>query len=313
MGYKVIIAGQLDFHNARSYEKTIEMCKHKMEVLYKERVLLKIEDIFDEEQCSIIIPRFVKEEVEMKRWRNTLSLINYIAEFAMSGSVSAWRVESGKVLEHEVIEPTSDKTAIRAYMKGRQMMDEEGRMEEAKQALDKAIKKFERHALAYERRGYINFLLKNYDDAVYDYTKSISLYGHNAKPYYGRAMIKIIQKDLAGAIEDLDKAIKTSIALEPIYWRSRKIKGECHIELEEYSKAEFEFKLFTKRNFAEADPNRQALKDAYFSFGKTLLEVGKPTEALKALDTAKTLKEGKESFSEEEWKTYHQQAVEAVA
>ncbi|MEL6720613.1 MAG: tetratricopeptide repeat protein, partial [Bacteroidota bacterium] len=282
-------------------------------VLYKERVLLKIEDIFDEEQCSIIIPRFVKEEVEMKRWRNTLSLLNYIAEYAMSGSVSAWRVESGKVLEREVIEPTSEKTAIQAYLKGREMMNEEGRMEEAMQSLDKAIKKFERHALAYERRGYINFLLKNYDDALYDYTKSISLYGHNAKPYYGRAMIKILQKDLEGAIEDLDKAIKTSIALEPIYWKSRKIKGDCHIQLKEYNKAEFEFKLFTKRNFAESDPNREALKDAYFSFGKTLLEVGKPTEALKALDTAKTLTIGKESFSEEEWNDYHKQAVEAVA
>lgn len=313
MGYKVIIAGQLDFHNARSYEKTIEMCKHKMEVLYKDRVLLKIEDIFDEEQCSIIIPRFVKEEVEMKMWRNTLSLLNYIAEFAMSGNVGAWRVESGKILEHETIEPTSEKTAIQAYLKGREMMNEEGRMEEAKQSLDKAIKKFERHALAYERRGYVNFILKNYDDALYDYTKSISLYGHNAKPYYGRAMIKILKKDLEGAIQDLDKAIKTSIALESIYWKSRKIKGDCHIKLKEFDKAEFEFKLFTKRNFAESDPNRQALKDAYFSFGRTLLEIGKPSEALKALDTAKKLEIGKESFSEEEWKNYHQQAREAVA
>ncbi|MEN0051440.1 MAG: tetratricopeptide repeat protein [Bacteroidota bacterium] len=313
MGYKVIIAGQLDFHNARSYQKTIEMCKHKMEVLYKEQVLLKIEDIFDEEQCAIIIPRFVKEEVERKRWRNTVSLLNYIADFAMSGSVSAWRVESGQILDHEVIEPTSEKTAIQAYLKGRQMMNEDGRMDEAKKSLDKAIKKFERHALAYERRGFINYKLQNYEDAIYDYTKSIHLNPHNAKPYYGRAMIKIFQEDLAGAIEDLDKAIKKSIALEPIYWNARKIKGECHIKLEEFNKAEFEFKLFTKRKFAENDPNHASLKEAYFNFGKVLLRTGKPNEALKALNSAKKMNIGKESFSEEEWKAYHQEAAEAVA
>ena len=40
---------------------------------------------------------------------------------------------------------------------------------------------------------------------------------------------------------------------------------------------------------------------------------GKPDEALQALEHAKKMKTGQESFSEEEWKAYHQQAIEAVA
>ncbi|MEM1326308.1 MAG: tetratricopeptide repeat protein [Bacteroidota bacterium] len=313
MGFKAIISGQLDFYNERSYVKTIEMCKHKMEVLYKEQVLLKIEDIFDEAKCSIVIPRYVKDEIDHKRWRNTLSLLNYIADFAISGSVSAWLIEDRRIKEHHTIEPSSDKTVIKNYRKGREMLDKEGSMEEAKTALNKAIKKFERHGLAYERRGFINHQLKNYDDAIYDYTKSINFHPHNAGAYYGRALIYIMRGELEKAIDDLDKSVKNSIAHESIYWKSRKLKGECYIKLGEFEKAEFEFKLFTRRNFAEGDPNINSLKDAFFLFGRALLGSGKPDEALKALKYAKEMKMGNESFSETEWKTYHQQAIEAAA
>jgi tetratricopeptide (TPR) repeat protein len=312
MGFKAIISGQLDFYNERSYNKTIEMCKHKMEVLYKDQVLLKIEDIFDEEKGSIIIPRFVKDEIDHKRWRNTLSLLNYIADFAISGSVSAWLIEERKIVEHYSIEPSSDKTVIKNYRKGREILDNEGSMEEAKVALNKAIKKFERHGLAYERRGFINHQLKNYDDAIYDYTKSINFHPHNAGSYYGRALIYIMRGELEKAIDDLDKTVRNSIAHESIYWKARKLKGECYIKLEEYSKAAFEFKLFTNRKFAEGDPNIDVLKDAFFLFGRALLGSGEPDKALEALKSAKELKIGRESFSEAEWKSYHQQAVEAA-
>lgn len=312
MSYKVIISGQLDFYNERSYVKAIEMCKHKLEVLYKEQVLLKLEDIFDEAKCSIVIPRFVKADVERKRWVNTLSLLNYISDFTISGSIDAWLLKEGKIMQHHTIEPTSDKTIVKNYRKSREIIDKEGDTEEAIKILNKTIKKFERHALAYERRAYINYQLQNYEDAIYDYSKSISFHPHNGNAYYGRALIYMKQGELRKAIEDFDKAIRNSIAHEAIYWKSRKLKGECHIQLQEYAKAAFEFKLFTKRNFAESDPNRDALKDAFFLFGRALLESGKPDEALKALNNAKKLKVGKESFSQAEWKTYHQQAKEAV-
>ena len=39
--------------------------------------------------------------------------------------------------------------------------------------MDKVIKRFERHAQAYERRGFTNLLMGNLDEAIYDYTKSI--------------------------------------------------------------------------------------------------------------------------------------------
>lgn len=60
-------------------------------------------------------------------------------------------------------------------------------MKEAMEALTRAIAKFEQHAVAYERRGFVNFSLKNYEDALYDYNKSIKYNDAVPKPYLGRA------------------------------------------------------------------------------------------------------------------------------
>lgn len=310
---KVIIAGSLEFGTARSFQKALKMYLHRAEVLYKNQLFFTAEDIFMEDSITVSIPRFVKEPIELRWWKNTLSVIEYVAAFATGGNVSLWRLDSGKILEHVVVEPKGDKIAIKEFQQGREIIREGGKMDEAMQALTRAIEKFERHALAYERRGFVNYRLKNYDDALYDYSKSININPRNAEAYYGRAHVHLMNKDTEKAIADLDMATKTSIALQPLYWKSRRLKGNCHLELEQYEKAAFEYRLFTKRNFAKDDPNRKALKDVYFNYGRVLLALDKAEEALEAIKTSKAIENQDFSYSESEWQEYHDKALEATA
>ncbi len=310
---KVIIAGSLEFKTARSFQKALKMYLHRTEVLYKNQLFFQAEDIFMEDGLTVTIPRFVKEPIELRWWKNTMNVLEYIAAFATSGTMSGWRLDSGKILEHTVIEPNGDKIAIKEFQHGREIIKEGGQMSEAMQALTRAIEKFERHALAYERRGFVNYRLKNYTDALYDYSKSININPRHAEAYYGRAHVHLMDKELEKAIADLDMSVKTSIALQPLYWKSRRLKGNCHMELGQFDKAAFEYRLFTKRNFAPDDSNRKALKDVYFNYGRALLELGKAEEALEAIKTSKAIDNDHFSYSEAEWKEYHDKAREATA
>jgi tetratricopeptide (TPR) repeat protein len=284
MTYKTIFSGRLEFGNARSYEKVLKMFEHRAENYYRSDILLDPEEVFDETSNSLSVPRFITQSSE-KSWKNTMNLLEYVAEYAVAGDLSAWMTDSGKVLRHRMVEPQGDKVAVQAFLKGRELIQETGKESEAKAALSRAIEKFERHALAYERRGYVNFMLKNYEDAIYDYSKSIDINPGNPDPYLGRAFVKIAKEDLAGATADLENAIKKSIPLQPIYWKARRIKGECHMKLEEFEKAAFEFKLFTKRKFSAENPNFKWRKHVFLNYGKSLLECEEYADAIEAFNT----------------------------
>ena len=288
MTYKTIFSGRLEFGNARSYEKVLKMYEHRSENYYRSDILLNAEEVFDEDSTSLNVPRFITQST-LKSWKNTINLLEYVAEYAVAGDLSAWMTENGKILQHKMVEPQGDKVAVQAFLKGRELIKESGKETEAKAALSKAIEKFERHALAYERRGYVNFMLKNYEDALYDYSKSIDINPGNSEPYLGRAFVKIAKDDYPGAIADLENAIKKSIPLQPIYWKARRIKADCHMKLEEYDKVVFELKLFLKRNFSTDNPNYKWRKRAYFNYGKALLEQEAYAEAIQAFNAAQKI------------------------
>ncbi|NJK83912.1 MAG: tetratricopeptide repeat protein [Saprospiraceae bacterium] len=312
MNFKVIISGRLTFKNERSIQKAMEVYAHKCEVLYKYFLLFKTEDIFDEASLSLSIPRFVKEGVELKLWNNTMHLLQEMADFAMAGSIGGWRINNGELLEHLMLEPSSDKGPIHAFLEGKKVIAADGNLEEAAKHFTKAIQKFDRHDTAYERRAYVHFLTNNHEQAITDYTQSIAINDRNAEAYFGRAIVYITQGNHKMAIEDLINAIQYSIALQALHWRARRLKGRCHLQLGEYEKASTEFNFFTSRRFKEDDPNIQSLKDAYFDFGKALLKVGKASKALEVINKAARLKDGVGTYSSEEWKKYHQIASNAV-
>jgi tetratricopeptide (TPR) repeat protein len=277
--FKTILSGCLEFGNQRSYEQVLKLYQHRTENYYRNDILLKAEDVFQENSFILTVPRFIKECPE-KSWKNTLNLLEYVAEFAIAGDLRAWVIQEGTLVEQRVIEPIGDKSAIQAFMQGRELVKEKGMEEAAKNALDRAIDKFERHALAYERRGVVNFKLGNYDDALYDFSKSIDINPYIPEPYWGRANVRIKKHDINGAIADLDAAISKSIPHQPVYWSARRLKGELHLKQKDYQKAVFELKLVANRKFSTDDPNYKWQKNVFYNFGIALLDMGQFAEAV---------------------------------
>ncbi|NND31950.1 MAG: tetratricopeptide repeat protein [Saprospiraceae bacterium] len=283
MFFKSIFQGNLQFGNEKSYHKVIKMFDHRVENYYKSDVLFKVEDIFKQDSLVVQIPRTVTNITE-KNWKNTVDLFQYVAQFAIAGNIGAWMTEEGKILKYAWIEPKGDKAVVQKFLKGRSLISEKGKEKEAEAALSKAIELYDSHAQAYERRGYVNFLLKKHHDAERDFTKSIKLDPSNSPAYYGRAKLKILKEDWEGAIQDLELAIKTSLALQDIHWSARRQKGECHQKLQQYEEAEFEFRFFNRRTFKEKSYNYAFIRQTLFNYGKVLLELGKFKEALEVFE-----------------------------
>ncbi|MCF8245421.1 MAG: tetratricopeptide repeat protein [Saprospiraceae bacterium] len=278
--YKTILSGCLEFGNPRSYEQVLKLYQHRTENYYRNDILLTSEEVFQEDSFILTIPRFITECSE-KSWKNTLNLLEYMADYAVAGSLKAWVIQDGKIVEQRTIEPDGDKSATQAFIQARDLVKEKGMEEEAMNALNRAIEKFERNALAYERRGYVNYRLRNFDDAMYDFTKSIDINPNMPDAYWGRANTKVKKNDIQGALADLDMAVARSIPHQPVYWSARRLKGELHLRLSEFEKAIFELKLVTNRKFTEDDPNYKWQKNVLFNYGKALYEVGQYGDAVK--------------------------------
>ena len=293
--FKSIIQGRLEFGNPRSYEQVQKMLVHRAESYYRDEINIDLEEIFDEETHSIVIPRHITQSTE-KYWKNTYSLLKYAGQFAVSGFIGAWFTDKGKIIHYGVIEPSGDKMAVQEFIKAKELIDE-GKEQEAIKALDKTIETFNRHALAYEHRGHVNFELKKYHDALRDYSKSLALDPHNPFVYRGRARVHIQNENWAEAIQDLDSAIRNSLALQSIYWICRKLKAECHLKLKELEKAAFEYKLFVARSFNPTGTNYRLKPFVRLRYAELLMELENFAEAAKQAELA--LKEQNE-FSDKQ-------------
>lgn len=288
--YKTIFSGHLEFGNKRSYDQVLKMYEHRFENYYRKAILLLAEDIFFEDTFSLDVSRAIHQATS-KQWNSTVNLLQYVAQYAIAGNFRAWKLEDGKCLDEVFIEPDGDKAAVQNFLHGRSLIKEDGKENEAKKALSRAIEKFERHALAYERRGFMNYRLGNFDDALYDYTKSIDLSPINPEPYLGRAYTRRQKEDIQGAIADLGMAAKKSIPHQAIYWQARRVKGELHLVQKEYDKAIFEFKMFTNRAFSKDNPNFNRRKQVFANYGKALIGAGDFTKAIEMFNHSLEIEE----------------------
>jgi len=297
--YRVILAGQFIFNNPRSFEMALNQFNLRVEIHFKGDVFLRSEAIFDSAQNSLNIPRHVEPEITERTWRNTIAALEAVCEYAIAGSLSAWKLENGKIEEYKELEPHGDKSAIQSYLLGRKLAGK-GEVQAAKEALDMAIQKCEKHAKAYERRGYINFRLKNYRDALYDFNKSILVNPHGEEAYFGRAFVHIANGDYGSAIADLDTTLKNSIPHQPIFWKARRIKGECHLIQGDFTGAASELRLVSLRNFQEGDTNHGWLRKVWFNLGQAYLANQAFAEAIKSLEMAASLPAGKDNLTLED-------------
>lgn len=289
MFFKSIIQGKLAFGTQKSYDKVVKMFEYRTETYYKGDVMLNKEDIFNPEELTLNVPRYVGNATD-KNFKNTIDLIQYCAQFAVAGSVQAWMIQEGKVLNHANIMPRSDRTVVTQFNKGEKLFREQDKNSEALEAFSKTIATFEKHALAYERRGWVNLRLRNYSDAKYDFNKAIKLDDSIAFAHFGKGIIAMNEDNLEEAVENFSNTIKKSVALESVHWRGRLRKAECLIELGEWEKAAFELKFFTKRKFDKKDSNNRRRPRAFALYGKVFYEMGEYEEALGKIDQALTLK-----------------------
>ncbi|MBK9255074.1 MAG: hypothetical protein IPM42_06260 [Saprospiraceae bacterium] len=285
MYFKTIIQGRLEFGTQKSYDKVTKMFLVRIENYYKTDVIFKFEEIFRDEELSLEIPRYVGQ-VSEKAFRTTTSLLNYCAQFAVAGSIRAWMINEGDLMHFETMEPLSDKGAVQSFVKGRNLVKVKGKEAEALDALSQAIEKYDRHAQAYERRAKVNFMMKNYHDALRDYNKCIGIDDTIPTAYYGKAKVHMLREEWQEAIENLDESIKKSIALQTLYWKSRRLKAECHINLKEWQKAAFDLKLFTGRAFEKDNPNKFWVRWAHYNYGLVLSEMEEYLDAIKQFDKA---------------------------
>ena len=282
--FRIILSGRFEFGTPRSFENVRKLYVERSEVHYRNQVLLNAEDHFDEEALCFNLPRAVFES-NKKIWENTIRQLEFIAGYAISGAVFAYLTQGGKKIEEFVIEPRGDRDAILAFEAGK-VLEQEGQEKEAYEAYSKAIEKFERHAMAYERRGYTNITLKKMADALYDFDKSIGIYPHNPGAYFGKGLVYLKEKRWVEATEAFKNAHTFSIPHQPIFWKAKRLKGECLMELQRWEEAEKEFSFFVKRQFERGNPNLKDLTRTWLNLGVTLLEQGKKDEAIKAFQQA---------------------------
>src|SRR5690606_1104969 len=286
MFHKSIFQGKIEFDNPRSFSKGLKMFRHRVDNYHKSiELIFEEEQLFNEELMTIEIPRTVINVTE-KAWKTTVSLLTYTAQFAISGNIGAWMIEEGKLMHFAWIEPKSDKVVVKNYQQGKKLSNVEGKEKEAMDLLTGAIEGYDKHSQAYERRGYLNYILKNYHDAERDFTKAIQWDETNAAAFLGRARLKMKKKNYQEALEDLEIAIKYSLALQDIHWHARRLKADCLIHLEEYKKAEFELRFFNKREFDEESRNRRHMKASLYKHALVLKKLGNQAEALDALNKA---------------------------
>jgi tetratricopeptide (TPR) repeat protein len=293
--FKLIFKGRLEFGNPRSFELMSKHFLTRTETIYRSDVVLKPEQVLDAENHTLFIPdnNYVVVGTE-KAWRTTAIMMKELAQYAVAGNVKAWCLNEGNLVGHFVFEPSSDKAVVKDFMVGRDLVDQKGREIEARDVLSRAIERYQNHALAYERRGYVNYRLKNYKDALYDFSKSVDINPHQAEAFFGRGKVKMIKQDWQGALEDFEMAMKKSIALQPFFWQARRAKGEVLMHLKRFAEANEEFGKYLDRKFKTDDSNYDWRRKVTFLYGKSHLDAGNTAESIAFFTKSLDILEGKE-------------------
>ncbi|WP_420458388.1 tetratricopeptide repeat protein [Neolewinella sp.] len=282
--YKVIIAGQLEFGSRRAFSQVMEQYAHRMENYYKNDILLKPETIFKEEELTLDVPRTVLPSTE-RLWLNTLNLLERVVTFSIAGSLNLWRLDAGVMIDHHQLEPKSDRTTVQLFNHGRELVDQRDNEQEALKLMTKVVSRFERHAQAYERRGFINYRLGNDKDAHYDYSKSISINPLMPESYYGRGLVNLRLNDVPAAAADFEAVTKNSIPHQSIYWMAQVALGDAYLQLGQPTDAMRAYGMFTKRKQRIASLDRYDRRVA-FQLGELYLQAGRKTDAIIALERA---------------------------
>lgn len=284
MAFKTILFGQLDFGNAKSFERVSDMSMQRAEVYYRNEVLIDLENVFDPDQLSLLMEKKSYTHEYDKIWRNTINLIKHATQFAVSGRVYAWLLEDRKVVKEMVLEPDNDHGAVRHYRRACSLKNREENAQEAIEVLNYAIEAHEGHAQALQARAELWSSKGKTEKAIADYSRSIQWSPTLPDAYLGRAALYLESEQYEEAIMDLTSAVKFGIPHQSFYWEARRMKADCFMHLEDYKNAESEWRLLSRRNFSEAEVAEGVPAYIAHQYSLTLLENGKPEDAIRTLE-----------------------------
>jgi TolB-like protein/Tfp pilus assembly protein PilF len=144
----------------------------------------------------------------------------------------------------------------------------------AKQNIDKALARQPEMAEAYAVKGYISFMLNDFDKAIADYDKAIDLNPNLAIAY----MWKNLVLDSLQRFEESFLALEKALELDPLFLTGTYNMGVELTRLGRFDEAETVFKQLGI-DFPDSTFSHQGLADIYFSKGDL---VGAIREAQKA-------------------------------
>ena len=285
--FKATLKGNLDFGIPKTYDMMTAHFLRRLELYYKNDYALKGIEFFEPDTFSLVVPRMTIECSE-KTWKNTIGLFRELRGFAIAGYLDIFVTDmNNQLVMEETIVPQGDKVATTEYLRGVSFLTKPGKEDKAIESFTKAIEKYNRYAQAYERRGTAYLRMGKTEDALMDFSKSLSI-SPNPEAYFGLAETKRKMGDLTGAIADLTLALKNAVPFQPIFWMSRRVKGEIHLQLNQSNEAAFEFKYFTKRAFKDTDPNLPHRAKAWSMYATALELTGDKKAAIEAALQAKS-------------------------
>ena len=282
--FKIIISGQLQFQSKRVFDQVVEQYNHRMEHYYKNDILLKAEDIFNEELLNLDISRTVLTGTE-RHWLNTHNLLERVVTFSIAGNITMWRLSLGTVVDHLVLEPKSDRTTVQLFNRGRELMAQDDNEQEALKMMTKVVNRFERHAQAYERRGFVNISLGNIEDALYDYTKSLKINPGLPEAHYGRGLVFSRKQEYEKAAADFEAVTKNSIPHQALYWMAQVALADALMELGRPADALRLYNMFTKRKQRLSSLDRYERRVAH-RLGNLMVRAGRHNDAVSAFERA---------------------------
>ncbi|MFC1510285.1 tetratricopeptide repeat protein [Candidatus Omnitrophota bacterium] len=147
-----------------------------------------------------------------------------------------------------------DPQSAEVYSRRALLFTEMEQYDRAIEDLNKVLTLGEQTADIYNTRGDLYVLVNALDLAELDYSKAIEIQPDYAEAYFNRGYVEDQRGDFLRAIDDYTKAIE----LVPDYVESFSNRGFVYYELEEYEKAEKDFSraIVIDPNFGEAYANR---------------------------------------------------------
>lgn len=292
---KTILQGALHFGSEKSFVRAKRMYEGRLETYYKNELVFKELDHFNEILYTFDVPRIVTTVTD-KQWRNTIDAMSFLGQFALCGKMEAYQTDSGKILKQEVVTPNNEKQSVRDYWKAN-LLYSNGEYDDALKAIKYCLAGYSKHTQAIELAARIHTSQGQTEKGIELFTKALKTDPKTYTAIFSRGELFYEMEEYEKALADFDNALKHSLAVLDIHWRSRLEKARCLIELGSHESARKELHFFLHKQFEPASDNYLRRREALLLHGRSLLDTGDHKEAIDFFTKALDHKEGEKIVS----------------